>query len=261
MFCEVGRPLVLPRGNTLATLRRDVSLLYDNVGSRERATSKHTVALKPGGVSMRVRVAFPLVAVLLVSALSSFAQASSPIYVYSPDPTRSWVYNYLNHDDLYQGNSIARDIGGTSTGWTTNDAITFNATSAANITAKVVAATTNCSNGGPDKYVMLEIYGDGLYYGRIDYVHLRSLSVSLNQVISPGTTIGYPQTTASSYWDGTQWVTCWTGLHVHVGTSYNGWASSGGTYYGTPMLTFPQGIGQSPIRPFDPSKVPHPQTD
>lgn len=209
---------------------------------------------------MRFRVAVSLAVILVVSALASSAQASSPIYIYSPIPNKSWVYNQLDHDDLYQDNSIARDIGGTTTGWSSSDPVTFSPSSAANVTAQVVAATTNCSIGGPDKYVMIDLYGDGLYYGRIDYVHLSSLNVSLNQWIPPGTVLGYPQTSASYYRDANgNLVQCWTGLHVHVGTSYYGWGSSGG--YGNVMLTFPQGIGQSPIRKFDPTKVAHPVTD
>lgn len=210
---------------------------------------------------MRMRIGVPLAAIFLLVSLTSLSQASSPIYIYSPVPNKSWTYNTPNHCDVFQGNCIARDIGGKSTGWTTDDPVAFSASSAANVTAKVVAATVNCGIGGPDNYVMLEIYGDGLYYGRVDYVHLRSLNVGLNQVISPGTTLGHPQTTASYYRDaGGNLVQCWTGLHVHVGTSYNGWASSGGSY-STPMLTFPQGIGQRPIRSFNPANVPHPQAD
>jgi hypothetical protein len=191
---------------------------------------------------MRIRFAVALAAILLVSVLASHAQASSPIYVYSPVLSKPWAYVcqaspcYYDHWDAYQQNSYARDISGGT--WSTSDPITFMVSSAANVSAKVVNAQINCPVGGPDYYVMLEIYGDGLYYGRADYVHLRSLNVSANTWISPGTTLGYPQDTAS-YYNGQ---TCWTGLHVHLGRSSTGqWGDS----Y---VLTFPQGVPMSPSR-------------
>lgn len=191
---------------------------------------------------MRIRIAMPLVAILLVSVLASAAYASSPIYVYSPIPDKSWAAG-PDHWDDYQQNGFARDITGGA--WTTDDPITFSPSSpAANISAYVERATINCPVGGPDNFVLLQIWGSGEYYGKIDYVHMRSLNVSAGTWISPGTILGYPQT-VPSYWNGTQ---CWYGLHVHVGRSSSGqWTASGGPY-STSMLTFPQGVPMSPLR-------------
>lgn len=197
---------------------------------------------------MRIRIGVLLAAILLVSVLASSAQASSPIYIYSPVLNKSWVYVcqaspcYYDHWDTYQQNNYARDIAGGT--WTDNDAVRYSpSSSAANVTTKVVKAEINCPVGGPDYYVLLEIYGDGLYYGRIDYVHLRSLSVSANTWISPGTVLGYPQT-APSYYNGQQ---CWTGRHVHIGRSSTGqWTAGSGGSYSINILTFPQGVPMTP---------------
>lgn len=197
---------------------------------------------------MRIQIALPLAAILLASLFATPAYASPAVYLYSPTPNKTW--NYVcqtqnpctyDHRDDWQNNSIARDIADSS--WSTSDPVAFTLSSAANVYGKVVAANVNCPTGGPDNYVMVEIYGDGLYYGRVDYVHLRSLSVSVNQIIYSGTTLGYPQTTAS-YYNGK---TCWYGQHVHLGTSYYGWTAGSGGSYSTYLLTFPQGIGMTPI--------------
>jgi hypothetical protein len=191
---------------------------------------------------MRIRIAMPLAAILLVSVLASTAHASSPIYISSPIPNKSWSAGG-EHQDFYQGNQLARDITGTD--WTTNDPITFSPSSpGANISAFVQSARINCSIGGPDYYVQLEIWGSGEYYGLVDYAHMRSLNVTEGTTISPGQILGYPQTAAS--WRPSDGALCWTGLHSHVGRSSSGqWNATGGPY-STYMLTFPVGIPMSP---------------
>ena len=197
------------------------------------------------------RTATTLVAtiVLLATILGTPANAagSGTVYVYSPVTSTSWYYTNLDHAG-YLG-STSHDVGGINTGWTGSSSVTFNAATlgAVSLYAWVQTATVNCPSGGPDNWVRLNVYSDGVYRGDLAYVHLRTLSVSEHTWIYPNTILGSIQNAPSCC---VNQDTCWTGIHVHMENTGGTWTSSA-TYvqhsYGTPIVTFV--VGSCPCRP------------
>lgn len=160
---------------------------------------------------------------LLVTTLATPASARhATVFIYTPVANKSWVFTSLdgpNHPAGYLWS--ARDVSGS---WTTDEGVTFNVgTSGRSLQGWVETATTNCPVGGPDKFVKIQLWVDGEYYGKVAYVHLRTLNVSTNSWISPGTLLGRIQN-AESWYNGNS---CWTGLHSHMEELYGTWQSVG----------------------------------
>jgi len=148
---------------------------------------------------------------LLLGFLSTPANASHlSIYIYSPYTNSNWYFSQGNHNGRM--NNEARDVAWPST----PSNITFNATSGA--TGVVTAVANNCNSTQTwDKYVTLSLYYGGDFYGQVSYVHITSPTVSVNDTISAGTSLGSPQTQSSD---------CWTAVHSHMERSSNGtWVS------------------------------------
>ena len=170
------------------------------------------------------------------------------VYVYSPVTSTSWYYTNLDHPG-YLG-STSHDVGGINTGWTGSSDVTFNASTqgAVSLQAFVQRATVNCTSGGPDNWVRLNVYSDGVYRGDLAYVHLRTLSVAENTWISPNTILGTIQNAPSCC--ASDGGTCWTGIHMHMENTGGTWTSSAVNQqqpYSTPVVTFV--VGPCPCRP------------
>ena len=181
---------------------------------------------------------------LLVTTLASSASAShSPLYVSTPVPNKSWVAGDLHNGWL--GTNVARDITGSPTAYTDQEDVVFSASvNSGTLSAVVETATGNCTTwGGPDNYVVLRLYSSGEYFGRVAYVHLRTLNVSAGAIISSGTTLGKIQNAQSCCQSNGD--VCWTGIHVHFETQGGTWTTSGSS--GTPVLTYSTGLPQRPM--------------
>lgn len=193
---------------------------------------------------MRLIVTTVAAIILSVTTLATGARAShSPMYVYTPVPNKSWVAGPLHNGWL--GTNVARDITGSPTAYTDQEDVVFQASvNSGNVEAVVEVATGNCTTwGGPDKYVVLRLYSSGDYFGRVAYVHLRTLNVSPGAIIPSGTTLGKIQNAQSCCQaDGS---VCWTGIHVHLETQGGTWTTSGSS--GTAVLTYSNGVPQRPM--------------
>jgi hypothetical protein len=144
---------------------------------------------------------------LLVGALATPANASHmSIYIYSPYTNSNWYFTQGDHPGWMNGQ--AHDVGWPST----PSSIVFNAT--AGVTATVTTVSLNCYQAQTwDKYVGLSLSYGGQLYGNLNYVHITSPTVSVGQVISPGTSLGAAQSQSSP---------CWLGPHAHMEKSSNG---------------------------------------
>ena len=149
---------------------------------------------------------------LLVGGLVTPASASHlSIYIYSPYTNSNWYFTQGNHQGWM--NSQAHDVG-----WPSAPSnIVFNAT--AGVSATVSTVSLNCYAAQPwDKYVGLSLSYGGQLYGNVNYVHITNPTVTVGQVISPGTTLGSTQSQSSP---------CWAGTHAHMERSSNGtWGGS-----------------------------------
>lgn len=193
---------------------------------------------------MRLGVTTVATLILLVTTLASSASAShSPLYVYTPVPNKSWVAGALHNGWL--GTNVARDITGSPTAYTDQEDVVFQASvNSGSLSAVVETATTNCGTwGGPDKYVILQLWSNGEYFGRVAYVHLRTLNVSAGSTIYSGTTLGKIQNAQSCCQANGD--VCWTGIHVHLETQVGTWTTSGSA--STPVLTYSTGVPQRPM--------------
>lgn len=194
--------------------------------------------------------------VLLLTVLATPASAThATVYIYSPVSGKSWQFTTLDHAG-YLGSTAAHDVAHST--WTSDEDVRFTAATsgAASLQAFVQTARTNCTSGGPDKWVRLNVYSDGTYRGDVAYVHLRTLNVTEGTWISTNTILGTIQNAASCCTnDGS---TCWTGVHVHMEKLGGTWASAGLNVvmpYSTPVLTFFVG---SPERPQQTLPLPGP---
>lgn len=156
-----------------------------------------------------------LAIVLGVTATPARASHIS-MFIYSPYTGSDWIYTRGEHPPDQRRLGTARDVG-----WpTTPSSIVFNATSG--FVGEVMNVADNCNPSETwDKYVVLALWNSARteYYGEVHYVHITSPSVSIGQVISPGTGLGSPQTQSSN---------CWTGVHIHLEHSSNGaWLNDG----------------------------------
>lgn len=144
---------------------------------------------------------------LLLGIQASPATASHlSTYIYSPYTNSNWYFTQGEHDPKRLPS--AHDVGWPST----PSSIVFNA--AAGTIGEVAAVDNNCRQDQPwDKYVTLGLWVNGEYYGAISYVHITNPTVSVGQQISPGTSLGSPQTQLSD---------CWAGVHVHMERETNG---------------------------------------
>lgn len=190
---------------------------------------------------------------LVVNTFALPATASMTIVVYSPVASKKWYYTQYDHGG-YLGSQ--RDVAGTqtSTPWSLSDVVTFSTSPTIGVQGYVEWAGTNCGTGGPDKYVILQIWADGLYYGKVGYIHIKSLNpgVQTGQWINPGKVLG-PVQDAQSWHNG---VLCWKGLHVHMEKDMGSWYAAGlcgdqnpppdpdcsGNPYSQPLITFSSGI-------------------
>jgi hypothetical protein len=186
---------------------------------------------------------------LLLTVLVTPAEAApgaGTVYIYSSVLGKPWYYSQLDHNG-WLGVGVARDIRDNS--WTSNESVMFTAATqgAVNLYAYVHTAGTNCSSGGPDKWVRLQVYSNNTYRGDVAYVHLRTLNVSAGTWISTNTNLGLIQNAASCCSAGD---TCWTGIHTHM-EKFNGTWASGGVgashAYSTPVITFL--VSGGPSRP------------
>lgn len=170
---------------------------------------------------MRTAVTLLATLVLLATAFGVPAQANhATVFVLSPVANKDWRFTSgAGHPAGYL--STARDVAGAVPGaWTSDEDVKFNVTtSGTNVQGWVEQATTNCATGGPDKFVKLQLWLDGEFYGKVAYVHLRTLNVSPNTWITPGTLLGKIQNQPSSH----QGETCWTGIHIHMEESSGQW--------------------------------------
>lgn len=182
---------------------------------------------------------------LLLTALATPASAQhASIDVYSPVANKSWWYSQLDHKG-YLGLTAARDVTHGPT-WTGDEDVRFT-TTGLSVEGYVEAADVNCATGGPDNYVILQIWLGGEFYGKISYVHLRTLAqgVSPGQWISSGKILGKIQNQAS--WNGA--TLCWENVHVHMEQQGGSWTPPHQTYgaarpYSTPVLTYSNGVPQ-----------------
>lgn len=116
------------------------------------------------------------------------------MYIYSPYTNSNWTYTRLEHPPDERRLATARDVGWPST----PPSIVFNASSG--FIGEVRTVANNCNDTQTwDKYVVLDLWSAALteYYGEVHYVHITNPTVSPGQQISPGTSLGSPQTQAS----------------------------------------------------------------
>ncbi|MBI2756903.1 MAG: hypothetical protein HYX52_09370 [Chloroflexi bacterium] len=164
-----------------------------------------------------------LAVVLLIATVNATPAAAThaTVFVYSPVTNKTWRYTTLDgpgHPAGYA--STARDVSDYPNTWTNDEDVKFNvSTSGTSVQGWVEAAGTNCPVGGPDKYAKIQLWLDGEYYGKVVYVHLRTLSVSAGSWILPGALLGKIQNAASSY----NGQTCWTNVHIHTEESSGTW--------------------------------------
>lgn len=168
---------------------------------------------------MRRFVAATVVTVVLTLSVTTAAPAEAShlsMYIYSPYTGSSWIYTKGEHPANERRLNTAHDVSWPST----PGSINFNATSGyVGIVEKVA---DNCSPSEPwDKYVVLSIWNSAKteFYGIVHYVHITNPTVSTGNTVSPGNSLGSPQTQASQ---------CWQGVHIHLEHSDNGtWLNDG----------------------------------
>ncbi len=190
---------------------------------------------------MKKPIAILTATMLLVAMFGGVADAAvgaGTVYIYSPVLSKPWYYSQLDHNG-YLGTNVARDVRDDS--WTSSESVLFTAATAGAVSlqAFVQTAGVNCTSGGPDNWVRLNIYSDGTYRGDLAYVHLRTLSVTQGTWISTNTTLGTIQNAASCC--ASDGGTCWTGIHVHmehVGGTWTTGAVGESHPYSTPVITF-----------------------
>lgn len=182
---------------------------------------------------------------ILLNLFAVPASASGTVWIYSPVTNKNWWYSQLNHPG-FLGATAARDVtrGGV---WTSDEDVTFT-TAGLSVSAYVETARDNCATW--DKYAILQLWVGSSFYGKVGYVHLRTLSVTEGSWISSGTILGKIQNQSDA---------CWTGIHVHMEQQSGTWTWSACptdpttecTYqeftYATPVLQYNGGGPQSPL--------------
>jgi hypothetical protein len=143
---------------------------------------------------------------LLLGMLATPATANHlSTYIYSPYTGANWYFTQGEHPSRL---GSAHDVSWDS--WPSS--IVFNASGG--VTGEVTAVANNCNQTQTwDKYVTLALWVNAEYFGAVSYVHITNPAVSVGQLISPGTSLGSPQTSSSD---------CWGGRHVHMERSANG---------------------------------------
>lgn len=172
--------------------------------------------------------------ILLVTALVRPAYATA-VVVYSPVANKSWQYTTLAHHGYLSEN--AHDVAGSS--WTGSDNVAFTVSTGATGYVET-AANNNCGYSG-DNYVTLQLYFNNAYWGKVSYLHLRSVNVSVGQTVQSGTVLGAIQNQADA---------CWTDVHVHMDQINGSWTTPDDTStvhpYSVNVITYSTGIPMSP---------------
>lgn len=186
---------------------------------------------------MRVIIGVAALALLCGVLVTPATAGHLSIHIYSPYTNSNWYYTQGEHDPKRLAS--ARDVSWPST----PPSIVFNATSG--VTGEVITVDNNCNQSQTwDKYVTIALWNGGEYYGEVSYVHITNPTVSLGQLISPGTSLGSPQTQSSN---------CWLGVHIHMERSSNGaWLSEDTCFtpsqcaYTTPVIRMTHSTIQRP---------------
>lgn len=188
-----------------------------------------------------------LALLLSVLAMPTSANHQWPVDVRSGVVGYDWKFTNGDHKSRLScgvfgpngENFCARDVGGNFGGgdqWPSGANIVFDAS--AGVEGVVAKVALNCHEDYPhDKYIDVELWLNGEFYGVVAYVHVTNPQVTQGQRIPVGTVLGTLQSQSSP---------CWGAVHIHFERSSMGnWTNAPigqRNSYSLPVLTYPSGI-------------------